>query len=135
MSSNVRSAHCPVKSVTGRAISSPSIVLSTRTPGIKIKGRGRPVKCAQPKIDFAQSDAPNGESSAGVAELADAQDLGSCTERFRGSTPLSCIGTFAPVVSEITDVQTILHPIDPSRSAGAGGLDHRQQSALRRCED
>ena len=28
---------------------------------------------------------------AGVAELADAQDLGSCTERFRGSTPLSCI--------------------------------------------
>jgi hypothetical protein len=30
--------------------------------------------------------------SAGVAELADAQDLGSCTERCRGSTPLSCIG-------------------------------------------
>src|SRR5215217_8191552 len=28
---------------------------------------------------------------AGVAELADAQDLGSCTERCRGSTPLSCI--------------------------------------------
>src|ERR1700691_395044 len=28
--------------------------------------------------------------SAGVAELADAQDLGSCTERCRGSTPLSC---------------------------------------------
>src|SRR5439155_26609155 len=27
---------------------------------------------------------------AGVAELADAQDLGSCTERCRGSTPLSC---------------------------------------------
>jgi hypothetical protein len=26
-----------------------------------------------------------------VAELADAQDLGSCTERCRGSTPLSCI--------------------------------------------
>src|SRR5580658_921239 len=30
------------------------------------------------------------ESGAGVAELADAQDLGSCTERCRGSTPLSC---------------------------------------------
>src|SRR5262245_29629987 len=30
---------------------------------------------------------------AGVAELADAQDLGSCTERCRGSTPLSCIAT------------------------------------------
>jgi tetratricopeptide (TPR) repeat protein len=28
---------------------------------------------------------------AGVAELADAQDLGSCTARCRGSTPLSCI--------------------------------------------
>ena len=26
-----------------------------------------------------------------VAELADAQDLGSCTARCRGSTPLSCI--------------------------------------------
>ncbi len=30
---------------------------------------------------------------AGVAELADAQDLGSCTERCRGSTPLSCIAS------------------------------------------
>src|SRR5438876_3824997 len=30
------------------------------------------------------------ENPAGVAELADAQDLGSCTERCRGSTPLSC---------------------------------------------
>jgi hypothetical protein len=29
---------------------------------------------------------------AGVAELADAQVLGACTERCRGSTPLSCIG-------------------------------------------
>src|SRR5689334_17081684 len=32
------------------------------------------------------------EPTAGVAELADAQDLGSCTERCRGSTPLSCTG-------------------------------------------
>src|SRR5882724_3364701 len=30
------------------------------------------------------------KNRAGVAELADAQDLGSCTERCRGSTPLSC---------------------------------------------
>src|SRR6478672_2540975 len=29
--------------------------------------------------------------TAGVAELADAQDLGSCTARCRGSTPLSCM--------------------------------------------
>src|SRR4051812_11107543 len=35
--------------------------------------------------------ARSAQTLAGVAELADAQDLGSCTERCRGSTPLSCI--------------------------------------------
>src|SRR5439155_11941194 len=41
----------------------------------------------------------DGIHPAGVAELADAQDLGSCTERCRGSTPLSCILAVALAIS------------------------------------
>ena len=58
---------------------------------LSVAGRSRSVTPGKTfKLTLPLTDSSN-RTRAGVAELADAQDLGSCTERCRGSTPLSCI--------------------------------------------
>ena len=62
-------------------------------------------------------------SPAGVAELADAQDLGSCAERRRGSTPLSCIRT--PIIRGFFVLIFLFRPHFPPRFVNAGDI-HEQ---------
>ena len=56
----------------------------------KARREPRPPPASLVRQPTSDNIVQRGHTRAGVAELADAQDLGSCTERCRGSTPLSC---------------------------------------------
>jgi signal transduction histidine kinase len=61
-----------------------------------------------------------------VAELADAQDLGSCTERCRGSTPLSCTANLdAPEASQLREqfIAVLGHDLRNPLAAISTGID------------